>query len=166
MSIDIFARLARETAAAATPQQAFVAAETAVRALTGFRLFTILFVTRSGEEVERVHSSDPAAYTLTGRKRMGPTPWGAHVLEAQQPWFGADAAAMEWAFPDHALIASLGCGSCINIPVVSMRQLIGTLNVLDGPGVLREDQIPAIQAVAPAIALPLLRMAELEGASR
>jgi hypothetical protein len=32
--------------------------------------------------------------------------------------------------------------------------------VLDAPGVLRADQIPALQAVAPAIALPLLRMAE------
>jgi len=166
MSVEVFARLARETAAAAAPQDAFLAAETAVRALTGFRLFTILFVTRSGEEVERVHASDPVAYPLTGRKRMGPTPWGAHVLDAQKPWFGGDAAAIAWAFPDHALIASLGCTCCINIPVVSMRQLIGTLNVLAGPGELREDQIPAIQAVAPAIALPLLRMAELESAPR
>ncbi|WP_431282322.1 GAF domain-containing protein [Humitalea sp. 24SJ18S-53] len=163
MSIAIFARLARDTAAAASPQEAFLAAENAVLALTGFRLFTILFVTRDGHEVERVHSSDPEAYRLSGRKRMGPTPWGAHVLEARKPWHGGDAEAIRWAFPDHALIASLGCGSCINIPVVSMRQIIGTLNVLDGPGVLRADQIPAIQAVAPAIALPLLRMAEMEG---
>jgi hypothetical protein len=162
MSLEVLARLARATAEAETPQQAFVAAETAVRALTGFRLFTILFVTRAGDEVERVHSSDPAAYPLTGRKRMGPTPWGTHVLDGQQAWHGADAEAIRWAFPDHALIASLGCGSCINIPVIIMRQLIGTLNVLDAPGVLRADQIPSLQAVAPAIALPLLRMAEKE----
>ncbi len=163
MSIEILARLARDTAEAATPQAAFLAAEDAVRALTGLRLFTILFVTRDGQEVERVHTSDPAAYPLSGRKRMGPTPWGAQVLVARQPWHGGDAQAIRWAFPDHELIARLGCASCINIPVVSLRRIIGTLNVLDGPGVLRADQIPAIQAVAPAIALPLLRMAEKEG---
>lgn len=164
MSIQILAQLAHDTAEAATPQDAFRAAEAAVRALTGFRLFTILFVTRDGSEVERVHTSDPAAYPLSGRKRMGPTPWGAHVLEQRRAWHGGDAAAIAWAFPDHALIASLGCASCINIPVASLRRVIGTLNVLDAAGVLRPDQIPLIQAVAPAIILPLLRMAEMETA--
>ncbi len=165
MSVEILARLAHDTAEAATPQDAFRAAEDAVRALTGFRLFTILFVTRDGTEVERVHTSDPSAYPLSGRKRMGPTPWGAHVLQGRKPWWGGDAAAIAWAFPDHALIQNLGCASCINIPVASLRQVIGTLNVLDGAGVLRADQIPLIQAVAPAIVLPLLRMAEMETAS-
>ena len=98
------------------PETLYRALEQATKALVGHRLFTLLYV--DGEEVARVYSSNPEAYPVFGRKPMGPTPWGAHVLKAQKPYLGTDAEAIRWAFFDHALIASLGLGSVINVPIV------------------------------------------------
>lgn len=95
----------------------------------GFRLFTVLLVDLP--DVVRVHSSNPDDYPLTGRKKMGPTPWGTHVITEGKAWLGQTPDDLQWAFPDHALIASLGCGCCINIPVRDEGQTIGTLNLLD-----------------------------------
>jgi hypothetical protein len=95
----------------------------------GFCLFTVLLVDLP--DVVRVHSSNPKYYPVTGRKRMGPTPWGGHVIMGGKPWLGLTPGDLEWAFPDHALIASLGCGCCISIPVRDDGRTIGTLNLLD-----------------------------------
>ena len=126
--------LARAAADERDPLAVFRAAEAASAALIGHRLFTALFVVGGGTEVERIYSSDPAAYPLTGRKQMGPTPWGEHVLRQARPWLGNDMDAIRWAFPDHALIESLGCGACINIPVREGGVVVGTLNILDAAG--------------------------------
>ena len=78
--------LAKAAAEQRDPAAVFRAAEAASAALIGHRLFTALFVVADGTEVERIYSSDPAAYPLTGRKQMGPTPWGEHVLKQAVDW--------------------------------------------------------------------------------
>ncbi len=125
----------------------------------GFRLFTVLLVDLP--EVVRLHSSQPKAYSVTGRKTMGPTPWGAHVITGGKPWLGVSPRDLEWAFPDHALIASLGCGSCINVPVMDRGQTIGTLNLLDVEGRYGDDHLQRAMAYA-APAVPLLLSAQRE----
>jgi chemotaxis receptor (MCP) glutamine deamidase CheD len=87
---------------------------------------------------------------------MGPTPWGAHVIIEGQPWLGHTAADLEWAFPDHTLIASLGCGSCLSIPVRENDQTLGTLNILDAEGRYAQDDLIRASAYA-ASAIPLLK---------
>lgn len=138
------------------PAAVFRAAEACSAALIGHRLFTILFVVPGASEVERIHSSDPVAYKLTGRKPMGPTPWGKHVIEGRQPWLGNDMAAIRWAFPDHELIASLGCGACINMPIIAMGEVIGSMNILDREGAFTARHVEIAQAMAPALVAPLL----------
>lgn len=140
--------LARAAAASADPVAVFRAAEAASKAMLGHRLFTVLFVVPGGAEVERVHSSDPAAYPLTGRKRMGPTPWGDHVLKQGRTWLGNTAEEIRWAFPDHALIASLGCAACINVPVRDGGEVIGTLNILDAAGAYAQDDVAVAEVIA------------------
>ena len=120
----------------------------------GFRLFTVLQVDLP--EVVRLYSSNSEAYPVTGRKLMGPTPWGAHVIIEGQPWLGHTAADLEWAFPDHTLIASLGCGSCLSIPVRENDQTLGTLNILDAEGRYAQDDLIRASAFA-ALAIPLLK---------
>ena len=120
----------------------------------GFRLFTVLQVDLP--EVVRLYSSNREAYPVTGRKLMGPTPWGAHVIIEGQPWLGHTAADLEWAFPDHTLIASLGCGSCLSIPVRENDQTLGTLNILDAEGRYAQDDLIRASAFA-ALAIPLLK---------
>ena len=149
---------------AATPQALYGRIDSAVKTLVGHRLFTLLVVVEGGREVERIYSSDPVSYPLTGRKPMGPTPWGDHVIKGLQPWHGRNMADIRWAFPDHALIESLGCGSCINIPVIVMGRMIGTMNVLDAENAYGDDAVAALALFAPLLALPFSEAARsIEG---
>jgi GAF domain-containing protein len=156
--------LARAAASSADPVAVFRAAEQASAALVGHRLFTVLFVVPGGAEVERVHSSDPAAYPLTGRKRMGPTPWGEHVLVRGRAWMGNTPEEIRWAFPDHELIARLGCGACINIPVREGGAVIGTLNILDAAGAYTTAEVATAEVIAGFLPGALRRAAHLAGA--
>lgn len=113
----------------------------------GYRLFTLLYV--DGDEVARIYSSNPDAYPVSGRKHMGPTPWGDHVLKGQKPWLGMDMDAIRWAFFDHELIASLGLGCCINIPVIYDAEVIGTIALLDVEHRYTEDHLAAALPFAP-----------------
>jgi hypothetical protein len=139
---------------AASPQELFTRIDGAVKALVGHRLFTMLVVVEGGAEVERIYSSNPGAYPLTGRKPMSVTPWGDHVIRGQQPWHGRTMADIRWAFPDHALIESLGCGSCINIPVIVLGRMIGTMNVLDRENAFNDEAVGDLSLFAPLLALP------------
>jgi hypothetical protein len=158
------ARLAEAAAAASAPQTVFAAADAAMKELIGHRLFTLLFVVPGGAEVERIYSSDPVAYPLTGRKPMGPTPWGEHVIVGRRAWLGRDMEAIRWAFFDHALIASLGCGTCINVPVCALGEVVGTMNILDREHAFDERHVALAQAAAPALAPAFLAvMGRLKG---
>jgi hypothetical protein len=128
--------------------------DASVKALCGHKLFTLLFVVEGGHEVERIYTSDPEAYPLAGRKPMGPTPWGKHVIDGRQAWHGRTMADIRWAFPDHALIESLGCGSCINIPVMAFGRLLGTMNVLDREEAYDDRTVEVLSLFAPVLALP------------
>ena len=105
--------------------------------------------------------SNPQAYPLDGCKRMGPTPWGDLVLERRQCYLARDAEGIRWAFPDHALIASLGLESAINVPVVALGQVLGTINLLDAAGRYRDGDVAVVRSVAAYLALPFLR--EVQG---
>ncbi len=120
--------------------------------VVGFKLFTALLV--APPFVERVYTNMPDAFPMTGRKRLDASPWAAHVIDAGQVWLGLDAADMRHMFPDHELIASVGCGACINIPVQQAGRTIGTLNMLDAEQAYTDDDVTRA-AVFAARAVPL-----------
>ncbi|WP_426955167.1 GAF domain-containing protein [Muricoccus radiodurans] len=151
---DHLARCATALSDPAGPPTLYQAVQDSLGALLGHRLFTLLITTPDGTEVERIWTSDPEAYPLQGRKRMGPTPWGAHVLQGQRPWMCNDAEGIRWAFPDSALIESLGLGSCINIPVVAFGRTLGTLNILDRPGAYPESGMETARLFGALLVLP------------
>lgn len=144
----------------AGPPALYGAVQDALGTLVGHRLFTLLTLSADGQEVGRVWTSNPAAYPVQGRKRMGPTPWGAHVLQGQQPWMCNDADGIRWAFPDHALIASLGLAACINVPVVAFGRTLGTLNLLDGAGEYGPVAVEVARVFAGLLVLPFHMAAE------
>jgi hypothetical protein len=136
----------------ASPEAAYRAVDNAVKGLIGHGLFTILVRCEGGEEVERVYSSQPDAYPVQGRKRMGPTPWGDLVLTRKQTFLGSDKEAIRWAFPDHELIESLGLGSVINVSVQEGGEILGTLNVLDKEGAYTsEEQVALVRSFTPLL---------------
>ena len=87
---------------------AFCDLEHQLSAEIGFRLFSVLLVDLP--DMVRIHSSNLEAYPLGGRKQMGPTPWGTHVITRGEPWLGQTLEELRNAFSDYDLIADLGCG--------------------------------------------------------
>jgi hypothetical protein len=134
---------------AGQPDATFRALDELTQRLVGHQLFTLLY--RDGDEVARVYSSRPAEYPVSGRKRMGPTPWGDLVLNRCQPYLGRDKAAIRWAFFDHELIESMGLGSTINLPVVYDGMCIGTINMLDSEHHYRDEHVQRVAPLAPLL---------------
>jgi hypothetical protein len=90
------------------------------------------------------------------RKRMGPTPWGAWVLGSGRSWLGSSAEDMRWAFPDHELIAALGCAACLNSPVSWNGAVLGAITVLGAAGAYRTSDLEALEAISGFLVGPLL----------
>lgn len=160
--LDIAAAAARLTDAmgqGGQPDAAFQAFDRLVGDALGHRLFTVLGWRDGSSEVERLHSSRPGDYPLLARKAMRPTPWGALVLKQGQSWFGRNAADIRWAFPDHELIASLGCASCLNAPVRYDGTVAGVVSVLDAEGRYTDADLHALQCLSGFLAAPLLQAA-------
>jgi GAF domain-containing protein len=148
-------QLSEALAETGQPQTIFEAFERVLQETIGHRLFTVLAWRSGSSDVERLYASRPVEYPPAGRKRMGPTPWGEHVLDKGLPWFGRDAEAIRWAFPDHELILSLGCQSCLNAPVRHDGQVLGVVNVLDGQDRYRQSDLDALVPLS-AFLIPAL----------
>ena len=120
-------------AAAARPGQpdvVFATLDRALAAVLGHTLFTVLLHHAGTGESERRYTNRSAAYPVGGRKALNPTAWAQQVIHQRRPYLGRTAADIRAVFFDHEVIASLGCGSVINIPVVWNDRLLGTLNLL------------------------------------
>ena len=114
----------------------FPALDDALAQVVGHRLFTLMAIDWKRNEAERIYSSRPKEYPLGGRKALGElTDWGEIVLISCKPWIARTIEDIRGAFFDHELIASLGCQSCLNIPVTStdasgILRAVGTMNML------------------------------------
>ena len=132
----------------------------ALRSLIGWKLFTVMALDPARAEAARVHTSDPDAYPVGGRKPLGAlTWWGEHVLKARRPWIGRDAEDIRRAFPDHETIAALGCASCLNVPVVEGGTVLGTVNLLDEAGRYEAHHAGIVAPYADLLRAPLRRWA-------
>lgn len=119
----------------------------------GWKLFTAMRYLPSGE-VERVHTSNPEAYPLAGRKPRRDTPWSRQVLVRGEPYYANDPAGIRFAFEDAEKILGLGLGAVMNVPVKEGERVLGTLNFLRETGGYRlEDLRVAMKLAADARAL-------------
>jgi hypothetical protein len=113
----------------------------------GWKLFTAMRYLASGE-VERVYTSDPEAYPLSGRKPRRDTPWSRQVLVRGEPYYANDAAGIRFAFEDAEKILGLGLGAVMNVPVKAGERVLGTLNFLREAGGYSPDQLEDALALA------------------
>ena len=98
----------------------------------GFRLFTILSCEHQRQLVQRIYSSEPAAYPVGGTKKMLQTPWSQKVMELGESHIGVSRDEIQNAFFDYELIWSLG-GECFMIVPIRWRGVtLGTLNLFHG----------------------------------
>ena len=72
--------LAARVRAAHRPAEIFAAVEALCADAIGQRLFTVMRFDAESFEVERLYTSDAAAYPVGGRKKKARDAWGEHVL--------------------------------------------------------------------------------------
>jgi hypothetical protein len=138
------------------PDAAMAALDAAMGATIGHKLFTILIVDKKAGYNQRYYSNMPEHYLIGGRKPINKTGWFAQVVDDGKPWIGNDYAAIQWAFFDHELIKSLGCESCLNVPVRIDGETIGTLNLLHEAGWYTEADAE-LGKVFGALAVPAMQ---------
>ncbi|MBY6109930.1 GAF domain-containing protein [Halomonas sp. DP1Y21-3] len=116
-------------------------------------LFTAMRFHRDSMEVERIHSTLPDVYPVSGRKPKRDTEWGDKVLLNRRVNLGYGEEDIVWAFGDHRTILGLGLKAVLNVPIVRGENVLGTLNFLrDGPG-FTEQEAATGQLLAAAIAM-------------
>ena len=115
-------------------------------------LFTAMRFHPDTMEVERLYSTNTAAYPVSGRKPKRSTPWGDKVLIAQEHNCGHGPADIAWAFDDHQKILDLGLLAVLNLPVVANGRTLGTINYLRSGPPFTAEEIADGQALAAALA--------------
>jgi GAF domain-containing protein len=124
----------------------------------GHRLFTVLLICANRADTMRVYSDNLDAYPVNRLKRMGVTPWGDRVIHGGETWIGSNDEEIAWAFPDHALIRSLGLASALSVPVVFDGKCLAVLNLQHEAGWYRPEHVPLAQELAPFLIPDLLRL--------
>jgi len=138
---------------AGQPEATFLALDRALAATLGHRLFTMLLHHDDTRESERIYTNQPHAYPVGGRKPLRDTAWARQVIGERRAFIGRTARDIETHFPDHALIASLGCASIVNLPVVWNGRLLGTINLLHEERWYDDGDVP-IRLLFAALAVP------------
>ncbi len=120
----------------------------------GHKLFTVLVLNWEAGENQRYYSNLPDAYPVGGAKPINKSS-ATSVFEGQCRFLNNydDITA---AFFDHELIRSLGCESCVNIPVRWGGKTIGMLNILHEANWYTQDDVPTFTIFA-ALAAPALQ---------
>ena len=129
LSLADLAALAERFAVEPQPALLYAAVDALVQDVVGHRLFTLMRVHEATDEVERIYSSNTAAYPVGGRKVKRGTPWSGAVLDRGEVFVARTPDEVREAFADHALIESLGIGSIMNIPIAWAGRRLGTMNI-------------------------------------
>lgn len=96
----------------------------------GARLFTITVQDNARDLCWRAFTSHPVDYPLSGTKPLTRDGWYQDCIVGQKVFVANTTPEFAKYFFDHALISSLGLGSCVNIPVVDAGEVLGTINIL------------------------------------
>jgi GAF domain-containing protein len=150
------ARLASLSAAAHEPIALYAAVDQLVREVIGHRLFTMMRVHEASAEVERIYSSNTTAYPVGGRKQKRGTPWSRVVLDRGEVFVARNPDEVREAFADHELIASLGIGAIMNVPLAWNGRRLGTMNISHEAGWFTEADAQAGRLIAAFVAPSLL----------
>jgi hypothetical protein len=148
--------LAARFAVEPQPSLLYAAVDALVQEVIGHRLFTLMRVHEATDEVERVYSSNTTAYPIGGRKVKRGTPWSRAVLDRGEVFVARTPAEVRAAFADHELIASLGIGAIMNVPIAWAGRRLGTLNISHEAGWFTAKDEMTGRIIAPFLVPSLL----------
>ena len=143
-------------AAPGQPEPVFAALDALVRREVGAKLFTVMSYDASTKMARRAYTSHASVYPAAGEKPLSEGAWSRTVIEQRLPFVANSIEAIAEVFPDHALIASLGCASVVNWPVQFDGAVIGTVNALDVAGHYTPERVTRFSALAPFCALAMV----------
>lgn len=125
-----------EAVAAGTgqPETAYNALAQLVAETLDTRLITFMEINWPRQVARRSFTNMPEAYPVSGEKPLHQDSWSKTVLERREFFVANTINEITEVFSDHALIQSLGCESCLNIPVTIGGKVRATLNCLDKAG--------------------------------
>ncbi len=150
---------------AGQPEAALDALGRLAQDVTGARLVTLMTADPETGEAERVWSSHPVEYPVSGRKPFVPNRWTQTVLDRLETFVANDYNGIAEVFGDHELIRSLGCESVINLPAIVGGQVLGTVNCLDVAGYFSPGRVAQAEALRlPATAVFLSHLVYRKGA--
>jgi hypothetical protein len=138
------------------PAELYAAVDALVMRTIGHKLFTLMRVHEAEQEVERLYSSNTAAYPVGGRKQKKDTPWGRIVLDRGEVFIAHTPEEIRAAFDDHALIFSLGVGTIMNVPIGHNGRRLGTMNVSHDAHWFRPEDAETGRAIAALLVPELL----------
>lgn len=128
------ARIVRVGAAEASPRAILEPAGDCLMRCTGALGYTVFRHVPGSDEVERIFSSDPAAYPVGGRKRAADYAVSEAVTARGQVYIAADGDEIRKVYRDSEVILSIGVTSIMNVPIRWTAQNIGAINVLGVAG--------------------------------
>jgi GAF domain-containing protein len=139
-----------------SPAALFAAiAKTAKRRLDA-GLVTAMRYDEPQQMVERLYSSNPDAYPIGGRKLKRDSDWSQHVLVERRVLISAGDDAIRKHYVDHPTIFDLGLHSCVNVPLVSKGECVGTLNVLRARPDWNDDDVALTRVLGLAALVAVL----------
>jgi len=138
------------------PDATYAAVEALVQETIGAKLFTIMEIDRDKCVARRSYTNMPDAYPATGEKPLRNDAWSEQVQDKRQTFVANTIEEIAAVFGDHELIQSLGCESCLNLPIEVGGSVIGTLNCLHEAGHYTADKVAAANSLKQSGALALL----------
>jgi GAF domain-containing protein len=138
------------------PDATFKALERLVNETIGVTLFTLMEIDHDKGVARRNYTNMPEAYPVSGEKPMQPNRWSKQVEGRHETFVANTIEEIADVFPDAELIASLGCGACMNVPIVVAGQVLGTLNCLNVKGHFTPERVAAAETLKEAGAIAFL----------
>jgi len=132
-------------AAGDQPHATFKALEQLVHDTIGIKLFTLMEIDPARAVARRNYSNQPDLYPISGEKPMQSNAWAEQVQDRQETFVANSIEEIAAVFPDYELIESLGCQSCLNLPIVINGTVIGTLNCLHVAGHYTPEKVVAAE---------------------
>jgi GAF domain-containing protein len=148
LSIKDVAHLIALAAESADPASVYRATQRIAAETVGWRLFTILRHVEADQAVERLHSSDVAAYPVGGRKPLAKLAASHAALQKGEAVLAATKEEVRRAFFDHALILSLGITAILNVPIRHAGRHLGTVNLCGEEGMYGVAEIARAKVLA------------------
>lgn len=138
------------------PEVTFKELEKLVDDTIGVKLFTLMELDHDRDVAWRSYTNMPDAYPVLGEKPRQRNSWTEIVDDRHETFVANTIGEIADVFPDHELIQSLGCESCMNIPIVINGKLRGTLNCLHEAGHFTPERVAAAEQLKTAGAVAFL----------